>query len=218
MTVLILNKALPTIVYADLGQQISLAQVLNSSFGALGGTYQDYRITYFGAQQLAANNLSYWDLSHKVASSWKIEGQDIGPGNDTYVAASNLGRVSISAGTDIAPWLWLDIRTQNDPANLTYDRYEIQSGCQSLSGRSGSGSSNNCGRYCTHGERFRGAGGASICFALADLVCFDHRQALQELLVSSVDFRLDPQFFLQNVRKTSLLDIMGVMFLSSAKR
>ena len=128
MASLFLRQPLPTVVYADLGQQISLSQVLTTSFGDLAGTFQDNWITYYGADQLRAWNFSYWDLAHQTPTSWKINGVDIGSGLDhqTYVSAANIGSVSISAGTNIYPQLYLDVRTGNDPTNPTYDEYSIQ--------------------------------------------------------------------------------------------
>ena len=92
-------------------------------FGADFGGYQDFWITYYGTALLQTNGFSYWNPSNPLVSSWIVNGQDIGAGNQQHIPLSMVGNVSLHVGNDICPLVFITIPISTDviPWDVNFD-------------------------------------------------------------------------------------------------
>lgn len=104
-----LRYALPMPVVAAPGQTVTLNSILNSAYGGVPGSWQDFWLTWSSATFLASNNLDYWNLASPQVGQWKVNGIATGPdlANQVYVGRAAIGQVSLTAGNVIGPLMWM---------------------------------------------------------------------------------------------------------------
>lgn len=132
MTNTFLIKTLPVAVFASPGTTIDLAEILEQSFGAGLGGFQNFWITYVEADETLVGPkrdlpLSYWDPQHPSDTKWLVGGSDIGPGfqNQTYVPLGQLSNVSLKVGNNIGPLAYITVPVGGDANGTEYIQYSV---------------------------------------------------------------------------------------------
>ncbi|MBR0904580.1 calcium-binding protein [Bradyrhizobium liaoningense] len=116
-------EAFPSVVFAKPGQQVSLDQVLQSSFGSPPSTFTYGWLYEYSASDFSGWNFSYWNPSKPSMASWSINGAPIASDTSVVVDAGNLDGVSFTAGNNIGSNLSYGVVTSTSPASAV--NYQI---------------------------------------------------------------------------------------------
>ena len=125
-------EQLPLDVVGDVGSQVSLSPILSAALGPNAGGYPWYQLAYYSPSELAANDFTYWNLSHEVVSSFSVAGNQIGGSTTdafnhwTDVTSAQLASCVINVGNEIEPSIFVTVPVSiGGGAATEFVQYEI---------------------------------------------------------------------------------------------
>jgi len=98
-----LYAALPLPIVASAGNGVSLASILQQSFGATPAQVAGAWLYERSKLDLASLDFSYWNLSSELVGAWSVNGAGITADSSQWVASASFGAAGFVAGNDIGP-------------------------------------------------------------------------------------------------------------------
>jgi len=99
-----LYAALPLPIVASAGNGVSLASILQQSFGATPAQVAGAWLYERSKLDLASLDFSYWNLSSELVGAWSVNGAGITADSSQWVASASFGAAGFVAGNDIGPF------------------------------------------------------------------------------------------------------------------
>src|SRR4051794_10413567 len=96
---------------ASPGSSVGLSSLLTNSFGSVPSGYSDFWVAYYSVSQIQAFNFSFWYPSSPLASTWFVNGVDIGglETNQTHVSSNAFDTTVLKAGNSVGAYAYVTV-------------------------------------------------------------------------------------------------------------